>query len=145
MQNQSTKLVTVIYYDVNTLKLSQYVHEFPVLEHGRVVIPQSFKLNKSIVAVCDGENVPLDIEYTHKKCRPKKMQRQDKITVSVFYYNNRSLILKHQVMHYPYTINGKVRIPNEFKKFRNILAVYKGDLNVLNKLGERILPVENVA
>ncbi|WOH39326.1 DUF2375 family protein [Thalassotalea fonticola] len=145
MPNQSKKLVTVIYYDVNTLKLNQHVGEFPALEHGRVIIPQSFKVNKNIVAVCDGENIPLEIEYTQKNNRQKKMQPQDKKTVSVFYYNNRSLELKHQVLHYPYTNNGKVLIPNEFKKFRNILTVYDGNLKVLNKIGERILPLEKIA
>ncbi|OUS27545.1 TIGR02922 family protein [Thalassotalea sp. 42_200_T64] len=73
------------------------------------------------------------------------MKRQDNKVVTVFYYDNRSLVLKHRVMHYPYTANGKVMIPTEFKKYRAILAVYEGDLTVLNKVGERILPMEDAA
>lgn len=145
MKNTNTKLVTVIYYDVNTLELSHFVGEFPVKNKGRVILPQSFKDKKEIVSVCDGENTPLEIEYTEKSNRNQKMKRQDNKVVTVFYYDNRSLVLKHRVMHYPYTANGKVMIPTAFKKFRAILAVFEGDLTVLNKVGERILPMEDAA
>ncbi|WNC67857.1 TIGR02922 family protein [Thalassotalea nanhaiensis] len=64
MQNLIKKFVTVIYYDVNTLQLKHHVGEFPVQEQGRVVIPKSFKIDKSIVAVCEGENIPLELEYS---------------------------------------------------------------------------------
>ncbi|WNC73184.1 TIGR02922 family protein [Thalassotalea psychrophila] len=65
MQDLIRKCVTVIYYDVNTLELNHYVGDFPVQQEGRVVIPKSFKLNKSIVAVCEGEHIPLELEYAN--------------------------------------------------------------------------------
>lgn len=65
MQNLIKKCVTVIYYDVNTLELNHHVGEFPVQQQGRVVIPKSFKSDKSIIAVCEGKNIPLELEYAN--------------------------------------------------------------------------------
>ena len=47
--------VTVIYYHVDSLELQHKVATFPENESGRVVISESFKDGKSIIAVCDGE------------------------------------------------------------------------------------------
>lgn len=47
--------VTVIYYHVDSLELQHKVASFPENESGRVVIADSFKEGKSIIAVCDGE------------------------------------------------------------------------------------------
>ena len=49
------KEVTVIYYDEESLLLNHVVETFVCLGNGRVVIPEKFKENKSIVAVCEGE------------------------------------------------------------------------------------------
>ncbi len=49
------RLVTIIYYSDLSLELMHEVHTFPQSKTGRVVIPESFKVDKSIVAVCDGE------------------------------------------------------------------------------------------
>ena len=51
----SSKLVTVIYYHDHSLELCHQVGEFDVSEHGRVVLPESFKQGKSIIAVCEGK------------------------------------------------------------------------------------------
>ena len=52
-----TKLrtVTIIYYCDNSLELMHHVGAFPQNESGRVIISNEFKVEKSIVAVCDGE------------------------------------------------------------------------------------------
>lgn len=47
--------VTVIYYHVDSLELQHKAETFPENESGRVVISDSFKEGKSIIAVCDGE------------------------------------------------------------------------------------------
>ncbi len=47
--------VTVIFYDDNSVELMHEVHTFAQSEKGRVIIPESFKKNKSIIAVCAGE------------------------------------------------------------------------------------------
>jgi len=47
--------VTIIYYNENSLELQHEVKRYPKNESGRVIIPQEFKENKSIVAVCLGE------------------------------------------------------------------------------------------
>jgi uncharacterized protein (TIGR02922 family) len=49
------RLVTIIFYSDISLELMHEVHTFPKNKSGRVVIPQSFKVDKSIIAVCDGE------------------------------------------------------------------------------------------
>ncbi|NQZ23141.1 MAG: TIGR02922 family protein [Colwellia sp.] len=52
-----TKLrtVTIIYYCDNSLELMHHVGAFPQNKSGRVIISNEFKVEKSIVAVCDGE------------------------------------------------------------------------------------------
>jgi len=47
--------VTIIYYQDDGLELHHKVKTFPQNEEGRVIIPQAFKDEKSIIAVCDGE------------------------------------------------------------------------------------------
>ncbi|WNC73185.1 TIGR02922 family protein [Thalassotalea psychrophila] len=73
------------------------------------------------------------------------MNQQSSKTVTVIFYDNNSLELQHQVGNFPYNQNGRVIIPTEFKKAKSIIAVCEGVVNVLNKIGERILPLENVA
>lgn len=52
--NITMKEVTIIYYGEGSLEVKYGVDEFPLLESGRVVIPESYKKNKSIIAVCEG-------------------------------------------------------------------------------------------
>ncbi len=49
------RLVTIVYYSDISLELMHEVHTFPQSKTGRVVIPDNFKVDKSIIAVCDGE------------------------------------------------------------------------------------------
>ncbi|MDN3652035.1 DUF2375 family protein [Thalassotalea ponticola] len=65
MPDNKTMNVTVIYFDSDTLELKHHIGEFPVLAEGRVVLSDQFKNGKSIVAVCEGEHQPLDIELNN--------------------------------------------------------------------------------
>ncbi|MCO4798903.1 MAG: TIGR02922 family protein [Colwelliaceae bacterium] len=47
--------VTIIYYSDLSLELMHEVATFPQNKNGRVIISDSFKKDKSIIAVCDGE------------------------------------------------------------------------------------------
>lgn len=73
------------------------------------------------------------------------MNPQSSKTVTVIFYDNVSLELQHQVGNFSYNQNGRVIIPTAFKEGKSIIAVCEGDVNVLNKIGERILPLQSVA
>lgn len=49
------RTVTILYYSDISLELMHEVCTFPQHKHGRVIIPDSYKEDKSIIAVCDGE------------------------------------------------------------------------------------------
>lgn len=52
---QEVRLVTIIYYSDLSLELMHETHAFPQNKNGRVIIPNEFKADKSIIAVCDGK------------------------------------------------------------------------------------------
>jgi uncharacterized protein (TIGR02922 family) len=55
MTNTNLRTVTIIYYNEDSLELMHFVGQFAENASGRVIIPEKFKEDKSIVAVCDGE------------------------------------------------------------------------------------------
>ncbi|AOW75941.1 TIGR02922 family protein [Colwellia sp. PAMC 20917] len=55
MTNTNLRTVTIIYYIEDSLELMHFVGQFAENASGRVIIPEKFKEDKSIVAVCDGE------------------------------------------------------------------------------------------
>lgn len=55
MSDVTCQKVTIIYYSDTSLELLHAVETFPKAKNGRVIIPESFKVGKSIVAVCEGE------------------------------------------------------------------------------------------
>ncbi|TWX55722.1 TIGR02922 family protein [Colwellia hornerae] len=55
MTNTNLRTVTIIYYIEDSLELMHFVGQFAENASGRVIIPEKFKEEKSIVAVCDGE------------------------------------------------------------------------------------------
>ena len=65
-------------------------------------------------------------------------------TVTIIYYTEGSLELKHDVKTFEENINGRVIIPNDFKVDKSIIAVCDGEIEILNKVGERIISVEYV-
>lgn len=65
--------------------------------------------------------------------------------VTVIYYSDTSLELLHEVLTIVQNEDGRVVIPQEFKTGKSIIAVCKGKIEVLNKVGDRILPNYDVA
>lgn len=65
--------------------------------------------------------------------------------VTVIYYTEGSLELKHDVKIFEENMNGRVIIPNNFKEDKSIIAVCDGEIEILNKVGERILSVKYIA
>ncbi|WP_076419632.1 TIGR02922 family protein [Colwellia sp. UCD-KL20] len=65
--------------------------------------------------------------------------------VTVIYYTEGSLELRHDVKTFEENMNGRVVIPNDFKEDKSIIAVCDGEIEILNKVGERILSVKYTA
>ena len=65
--------------------------------------------------------------------------------VTVIYYCDKSIELMHYVGEFYKNSEGRVIIPNDFKKDKSIVAVCRGEVDILNKIGDRILPAESVA
>ncbi len=55
MTEQLLRKVTIIYYNDLSLELMSDVRCFPQNKNGRVIIPDDYKIDKSVIAVCDGE------------------------------------------------------------------------------------------
>jgi len=62
-------------------------------------------------------------------------------TVTIIYYNENCLELKHEVKSYPKNNTGRLIIPAEFKEDKSILAVCLGEISIINKIGDRILSI----
>jgi uncharacterized protein (TIGR02922 family) len=60
-------------------------------------------------------------------------------TVTIIYYREDSLELKHEIKSYPKNKSGRVIIPREFKQDKSILAVCLGEITIINKFGDRIM------
>jgi len=67
------------------------------------------------------------------------------IQVTIIYYQEESLELLHEVKDLPKNQQGRVVISDEFKKGKSIIAVCAGDIEILNKIGDRILSVGRTA
>ncbi|TKB46904.1 TIGR02922 family protein [Thalassotalea mangrovi] len=65
--------------------------------------------------------------------------------VTVIYYDNSSLELHHRTLDVECKTSGRVIIPEQFRKGKSIIAVCEGEVDVLNKVGDRILPVSACA
>lgn len=65
--------------------------------------------------------------------------------VTVIYYCDNSIELMFYVGHFEKTASGRVILPDTFKRNKSIVAVCRGEVDILNKIGDRILPNENIA
>ena len=70
---------------------------------------------------------------------------QNLTQVTIIYYHEESLELRHEVKFLPKNQHGRVVIPEIFKIGKSIVAVCKGEIQILNKMGDRILSVGEVA
>ena len=73
------------------------------------------------------------------------MTKMTRRKVTIIYYSDSSLELHHQVESFPQNEHGRVIIPESFKQGKSIIAVCDGEIDILNKAGDRILPVDFVA
>lgn len=73
------------------------------------------------------------------------MNQPELRTVTIIYYSEGSLELFHDVKTFEVHVNGRVIIPADFKVDKSIIAVCDGEIEILNKIGERILSVGYVA
>lgn len=71
--------------------------------------------------------------------------QQSLAQVTIIYYQNESLELLHEVKIFPKNQQGRVVIPEVFKEGKSIIAVCQGEIQILNKVGDRILSVDQVA
>ena len=58
--------------------------------------------------------------------------------VTIIYYGEQSLELRHSVELLPQMNSGRIVIPESFKEGKSIIAVCKGSVEILNKFGDRI-------
>ena len=64
--------------------------------------------------------------------------------VTIIYYSDHSMELMHEVKYFPQNGEGRVCIPQEYKEGKSILVICEGNVNILNKFGERITAASNV-
>lgn len=65
--------------------------------------------------------------------------------VTIIYYSDDGLELHHKVKTFEQNDDGRVVIPQEFKVGKSIIAVCDGEIEILNKIGDRILSVNYIA
>ena len=66
-------------------------------------------------------------------------------TVTVIYFCEQTLMMKHQICQFMQCDDGRVNIPSKFKHNKAILAVCEGVINVMNMLGERAMPTKRLS
>jgi len=71
--------------------------------------------------------------------------QQSLTQVTIIYYHDESLELLHEVKSFPKNHQGRVVIPEMFKEGKSIIAVCKGEIQIINKVGDRILSLSKVA
>ncbi len=65
--------------------------------------------------------------------------------VTIIYYQDDGLELYHSVKIFEQNAEGRVIIPQSYKDGKSIIAVCEGDVEILNKIGDRILSVSHIA
>ena len=65
--------------------------------------------------------------------------------VTIIYYCDDGLELHHKVETFEQNDDGRVVIPQAYKDGKSIIAVCEGEIEILNKVGDRILAVNYVA
>jgi uncharacterized protein (TIGR02922 family) len=65
-------------------------------------------------------------------------------TVTIIYYQDDGLELHHKVKIFEQNEDGRVIIPQAFKEGKSIIAVCDGEVEILNKVGDRILSVNYI-
>lgn len=71
---------------------------------------------------------------------PQKKYR----TVTIIFYTDVSLELHHETHSFVENKNGRIIIPQPYKEGKSIIAVCDGEIQILNKVGDRILLIEDI-
>ncbi|PCI61866.1 MAG: TIGR02922 family protein [Gammaproteobacteria bacterium] len=72
------------------------------------------------------------------------MEQSNLHKVTVIFYNDVSLELLHETHDFHQNAEGRVILPQAFKEGKSIIAVCEGEIEILNKLGDRITLIEDV-
>ncbi len=70
------------------------------------------------------------------------MECKELTTVTIIYYLDHCIELRHEVKSYVKNVSGRVVIPDEFKHGKSIVAVCLGEITILNKMGDRVLSID---
>jgi uncharacterized protein (TIGR02922 family) len=62
--------------------------------------------------------------------------------ITIIYYEDHSLELKHDVQSFEKNTHGRVVIPPDYKNGKSIIAVCLGEITIMNKVGDRIIAAE---
>jgi len=62
--------------------------------------------------------------------------------VTIIYYEDHSLELKHDIKSYTKNARGRVIIPPDYKEGKSIIAVCLGEITIMNKVGDRIIAAD---
>ncbi|WP_371378057.1 TIGR02922 family protein [Thalassotalea aquiviva] len=65
--------------------------------------------------------------------------------VTIIFYDELTLELKSELKTLKQNQGGRVIIPQDFKQGKSIVAVCEGEVNILNKQGDRLEPATKVA
>lgn len=68
----------------------------------------------------------------------------DKIKVTVLFFMDTDLRLRDQVVELTCGEGGRAIIPADFKAGKQIIGVLDGECRLLNRIGDRILPLSSV-
>lgn len=67
------------------------------------------------------------------------MEKKALRKVTIIYYCDTSLELWHKVAMFPQNEQGRVIISSAFREGKSIVAVCDGEVEILNRIGDRIL------
>jgi len=70
------------------------------------------------------------------------MSIQELTEITIIYYEDHSLELKHDVQSFVKNSKGRVVIPTEYKIGKSIIAVCLGEITIMNKVGDRIIAAD---
>lgn len=59
-------------------------------------------------------------------------------TVTILYYTCDHIALQSETLELPVTSTGRINIPDEHKEDRTIVAVCRGEVDIINRLGDRL-------
>lgn len=68
-------------------------------------------------------------------------EASEKLAVTILYFTDDDLRLKSEQLELPFGEGGRVIVPAEFRKGKQIIGVLEGHCKILNRIGDRIFPI----